>query len=266
MDGRDDVRAQLSGTVLGSARRTCGCVVGEGEHRVLHVVSVEVCPAEPRDGGAAVDRTTNDRGTTIVVVFKDGRGEASFVAGGEGRIEVVLVEAGGALHRVPTKVLARIARVHDVELFLYVLSDIADVEFSGASVEVDAVGVAEPHAPDFGECAGEIPRGARVAAGAIRRDTEDRTGERVRVLAMAVWIPAPIVLRGAAGVAERDVEIAVGAEGDRAAFVVRVILVDGQKDTFGIFVRGIGRRTHRVLGDDGVARWRFIVVDVKEPV
>src|SRR5690606_23804210 len=128
LDGSDDIRTEFARPVLRGAHRASLSIVSERVDEVLHIVGVEICSSEPRDGRTTVHRAANDSGSPTVVVVEDRWRETGVATRGEGRAKIVSVETGGAFLCAPAEVLPRVTHAHDVELFFYVLTDIADVQ------------------------------------------------------------------------------------------------------------------------------------------
>jgi hypothetical protein len=110
----------------------------------------------------------------------------------------------------------------------------------------------EGHPPGVAEAVGVdlVPSGSpdervvrrdTVGLRAIDVDPEDLPEQRPEVLPVPSRRMASPDVAGAAAVAERDVEVAVGAEGDRTAVVVRLGLVDLEDHPLGVRVRPVGR-------------------------
>ena len=158
-------------------------------------------------------------------------------------------------------VIAAAHTCRDVVDFLTVgLTDVSDVEVSGGRIERDSPRIAKSVCPDLVRTGGTDER---VAAGGGRRhrvDTHDRRQQRRRVLAVArgIVLTPPV--------AKRDVEVAVGTEGEGTSVVVAVGLAHPQQLASGPFVDRIGISARDlVLDDDAIARPGLDVVDVELP-
>src|SRR5262249_6867202 len=157
-----------------------------------------------------------------------------------------------ALEPVPAVVLAagRPTRL-PVDLLPRALADVGDPEVARRRVEREPPRVAQAVRPDLGPGAragdeGGVPREAvRPAAVARRREARDLAEQALQRL--------PVLLRvaAAAAVAHPDVEVAVAAERELAAVVVRVRLLDEQQLAARAAVDAVPG--HRVLHDPGVA-------------
>ena len=215
---RQDKRADLFRAVVG-----------------VEVAAVEVAEAWVADDVAADDRAAKGGAAAriFVRVVEDRFGEAA-----RGRARRRWIRVGDeALAAVPAVVGAgaaddsgRRAR-GDVDLLAGVLPDVGDHHVARRPIEGEAPGIAQPVGPDLvaacrrGEgIAGRDRVGRDLAR--MRVDAEDLAQQLFGVLAVFEGIAA------AAAVAERDVEVAVGAELELAAVVVGFLGVADAEDRF----------------------------------
>ena len=231
VDGRDEDApraARAVGCALQEERGLGGALARQVPDRdrpdpPRDVVAVEVV-VEEFGVDHLDDVAAGDRLALGAAVAEDGGVVGAEVARGPGRV------ARGALHDGP----AVVAAVLDaVDLLPRVLPHVADPEALRAHVEL--VGVAEAVGVDL-VALGAVGGGERVVGGdavlgalghVVDVDPEDRAEQGRRVL------PVPERVAPAAAVAEADVEVAVGAEGDRPAVVVRRGLVDAEEHALG---------------------------------
>ena len=218
------------------------------------------------EGEAAVDGAAGDR------VAEAGRLVADVVVDGVGGGLVGERQAGdavdGAFAVAPSVVAPAGAGGFVVDLLAGALSDVADDHGAGAAeagvVEGPLPRVAEAEGPDLGpgvdrRVVDEGVVGGHAQAVGVRRwhvdiDAEHLAEQRGGILRAVLGIVA------AAAVAHPDVEVAIGAEVQRAAVVVRVGLRDGagavapaQVEARGaVGGEGVGERA-AVARDDGVA-------------
>ena len=128
-----------------------------------------------------------------------------------------------------------------VDLFPFVLPNVAKVEVAGTPVEAEAPGVAQAVGPDFVPAWGVnegIVVGDGVGCPAVHVQAQEGAKKGVDVLAMVQRVTA------AAAVAQADIKVAVeGAEGEMASVVVAVGLGDGQEylGTVGVSEVRVGR-------------------------
>lgn len=223
-----------------------------GEDEGFGPVAEDVFAGEIGDGFAAVDIAAGDGdavGVGVVFVgaeifvFESGvaEGFAGGVRGGAGfrsLARIFLVEGVEAFAGGPAVVGAF---GDDVNFFPNVLADVGDEKFALAgAVEGEAPGVAEAVGPDFG--AGlvffeGVVFGDGVFAGGGDVEAENFSEEGVQVLAVAADAVAAAEVVAVAAVADTEVKHIVGAEGDGAAVVVEVRLVDVEEDFLGGFVK-----------------------------
>jgi spermidine/putrescine transport system substrate-binding protein len=210
-----------------------------------------VAALEMGEGLAAVDEAAGDTdaegvgvlGEAVeVLVFEDGVEEGLAVGGlhgafGAGFHGVRGVEGVPALALVPAVVAAA---PDDVDLLVTSLADVGGDEWAGAgAVEGQAPGVADAPGVDFGTGAGFSDErvvggdGVGLAVGAaVDVEAEDLAEERGEVLGVAGGGAVEALIVGVAAVADAEVEEAVGAEGEAAAVVVEVGLVDLEEEAF----------------------------------
>src|ERR687891_1184069 len=174
------------------------------------------------------------------------------------RLPVVLgVEAVGALLDVPSEV--RAAR-DEADLLPQPLAGVRHEQVAGLYVEGHAVGVAEPVGPDLvepGRSDERVVGGDAVGVAAVYVDPQD-VAEQVLldvlpVAAAVVGVPVlhvaqPDVVR-ASPVAEGDVQVAIGTEGQGAGVVVELRFVDLEQDPLRGGLDPIRISRHRELGD-----------------
>jgi len=166
-----------------------------------------------------------------------------------------------ALVTVPTVILpAGAVRRLEAHFLPLVLAHIGQVKVAGGAVEAEAPHVAQTPRPDLRRAQpaqGErvVRRDAVRALIAIDVNAQNGAKQRPGILGVALRIARR------AAIAQRDVQVAVRPEGDHAAVVVGVGLVDAQQ-----FARagGIGHVRivpgNRILGHDG----RPLVVGVAD--
>lgn len=142
-----------------------------------------------------------------------------------------------AFAQIPTHVRAALLRCEHVHFFERVLSDVTDPEISISSVDCKPEGITQTVEPNFAArtLANERIGGRNgiVEAGRVRRidiDAQDLAEQYVDVLTVALRVAA------AAAIAETDVEKAVFAECEAAAFVIGKRLIDRKKNIFRVGV------------------------------
>ena len=147
-----------------------------------------------------------------------------------------------ALAAIPAVIqTARAAGRLEIDLFARQLADVADPQIPRLTVEGDAPGVAQAETPDLvahgrvtheGVIGGDAVVQPRV--GVVDVHPQQFAQESSRVL------PRIVGVAEAAAVAEGDVKITVGPEGQVAGVVVREGLADGHQHLLGIQVDRIG--------------------------
>ena len=243
-DARGPRRIELLGA-LGELRHLA-VHVAEGPDAARAVVGVEIGPLQGRDRGAAVDVASGHGAAERVAVLLDRIDEGGGVARAAGEPRAVV-----PLHAAPAVVLsARAGGRLEVDLLPGVLANVGDVHVAGGAVEGEAPGVPEARRPDRVEHAAVPDEG--VAGGHEGRRGVHVEAQHLAQVGRAV-LGAVARVVGAAAVPEGDVEVAVGAEGDLAAVVVRegLVLSDDLLDDGG--VAHVGVTGHQVLGDARVA-------------
>jgi len=152
-----------------------------------------------------------------------------------------------SLHHIPAVVPTTGPACHfAVDLLSAVLPHVPDPEIAGAPVEAEAPRIPQTVGPDL-VAGGRVPdEGVVVRNGvglpSVHVQTKYGAQERPEVLAV------PLRITSASTVAERDIQVAVRAESDLAAVVVRVGLVDGEEDHLRV---GVGHV--RILRDGEAA-------------
>src|SRR5262249_22539904 len=127
--------------------------------------------------------TADDGAAVGMRVFGDGQCEALLAAAGLKAVE--------AFHLVPAVVFATVARCGlQVDLFVAVLSNVADPQIVGSAIEAEAPGIAEPIGPDLALRTGSIHEGIggrddRVAGVAFHIDAEKFSEQGLEALAVA---------------------------------------------------------------------------------
>src|SRR5918996_1448363 len=171
------------------------------------VVAVEVASERLGQLVPAIDVAARHRAADRVVVLEDRANEPP------GPARLLVLEGVGALEDVPAEVdePAR-ARGKVVDLLPLALAHVGDVEAVGLGVEAEAPGVAEPVRGDF-----------PLGAGAVDVEPKELPEPGVEILGAILRVAAR------APVAHPHVEQPVGSEGELAAVMVRVRLLDEEE-------------------------------------
>ena len=191
--------------------------------RVL-VVGVEILPIERGDGTPPVDGATRDRESERMGVFIERRLER---CGGARTVGVR--RADGALDAVPREVRAEVRGwVEEVDFLALRAADIANPHHARGAIKGTAEGIAQPLGDDGvirracpahvgirqrNRVVGIHIRGEVIAIDVDAEDFPEERGHRLAALAAAG-------IAGVAAVAQRDVQVAIGAEHERAAQVI----------------------------------------------
>ena len=187
-------------------------IEGEREEFARDIVGVEVAALELRHAAAAVDEAAGDRGADGVVVFED-------------RIDQILTRSGAPgpegmppLAEVPAVVATA---GDDVDLLVRALAHVGRPEQARRPVERHPPHVPQAVGPDLSAGARHPHerivgwnRVGQARVPAVDVDPQDGAEQRAEILGVAIRIVA------GAAVAERDIEFAVGPEGEGAAVVV----------------------------------------------
>ena len=208
---RQAQRAVVAGPAAGARRQL------QGADRARAEVGVDVAAVEGAEARVADHVTADDRAAAVAAEvgvrrvrivegwWDEGVGGRRRAPGAGRRTRQQALLAVPAVVGVGAAGNAREGAWSEVDLLARVQADVADRHVAGEAVEGEAEGVAQAGAPD---------RGCR--RGRVRVEAEDLAELAVRVL--GVW--ERLVVLGAAPVAGRDVESAVGADLQLAAVVV----------------------------------------------
>lgn len=221
------------------------------------IVGIDVVADEVGEALAAIDVAAGDGlAVGVVMVFPDGVDEVLAIAsvrlvlqvGGAagtsfgGDFGLGLVELVEAFANAPAVVAAFF---DDVDFFPEILADVGGPEELCYGIEGHAPDVAEAEGVDFSSCVGAASEGVVLRNGVgepgvfvIDVDAEKLAEDGAEFLTVALRIV------GRAAVAEADIEVAVGTEGEVAAFVVPEGMRENEEDFFGFGVGLIG-----VFGD-----------------
>lgn len=262
--GKAAERPVARGVIGGSGRQKEMAI---GHRELTAPVAEDVFAGEMGQGAASVDIATGDTDSVSrlgfgecveIVVFEDGLRESGAVGGSGdfGGVDVggVLgIEGVAAFALVPAVVTAF---ADDIDLFESALADIGGEELAGATaVEGNAPGVADTPGVDFGACGGFADQGivggdavGAFGGGLVDVDAEDFAEEGGEVLSVAGGAAVEALVVGIAAIADGDVEEAIGAEGDAAAVMIEVGLIDLEEEAFGGWVD-----VAEVGGDDELA-------------
>ena len=228
----------------------------ERPHAAAAVVAIEVRAGKRGISRASINKAARNGAVPgFVAIFGYRRRDPVHAAA-----PLVAVHTFGA---IPAVVLAAGARGRlEIDFLVNVLSDIADIKVAGGAVEGETPRIAQTVSPNLTAVAALVRE--RVAGGnRVRRcasfdiDAQNLAEQRVRVL------PAAQGIAPAAAIADADVEIAVGTEGELSAVVIRVLPVgDLQNHDLAPGIGRVRRRAQREARDGDVSD-RVRVVHVK---
>src|SRR5438105_1571105 len=213
-----------------------------GARRIFRALSDLLDGAEGRV--PAIDEAPDHRAALPVVVLDRRRRHPRRIAR--------WMVAVGAFESVPAVVETGAPRVRDVDLFPMILADVGDDQAMLQRIEAEAPWIAQSNGPDLRARAsaphiGIVARD-RVRIAGVHVQSQELAEQGAGILAVAVWI----ALRAA--VPHADIELAVLAEAEAAAVVVRVGLVHREHELARSRIGGVRIAAHPVALDARVPR------------
>src|SRR5438105_1296920 len=210
----------------------------------LAIVRIDVAAGPARQRAPAIDEAPDHRAALPVVVLDRRRRHPRRIAR--------WMVAVGAFESVPAVVETGAPRVRDVDLFPMILADVGDDQAMLQRIEAEAPWIAQSNGPDLRARAsaphiGIVARD-RVRIAGVHVQSQELAEQGAGILAVAVWI----ALRAA--VPHADIELAVLAEAEAAAVVVRVGLVHREHELARSRIGGVRIAAHPVALDARVPR------------